>query len=107
MKATIKVAMIFLSKDVDPLIGSVSYDKPLMANTPLTIETNNHAFTKQAKLLVCKLTSNAFGFIVNGHTYLITDNRAFDYLNKSTKQMLGRELKACFIDENSAKHELI
>lgn len=111
MMATIKDAIVFLSKDSDPIVGAVSYEKPLTANTPLTIKTNNHAsttiLTKQAKMLVCKLTNNAFGFIVNSHTYLVTDNKDFNYLNESTKQMLRRELKACFIDERQARHELI
>lgn len=110
MTATIKDAMVFLNKDSDPIIGVVSYEKPLRSNTLLTIRANGRTLTmlsKQAKMLICKLTSNAFGFIVNGHTYLVTDNNDFNYFNKSTKRMLGRELKTCFADARSAKNELI
>lgn len=111
MTATIKDAMTFLSKDSDPIIGIVSYNKPLTPNTPLTIKSDDNSFTtvltKQVKMLICKLTDESIGIIANSRTYLITDNKDFNYLNKSTKQMLGRELKTCFTDGRCARLELI
>lgn len=101
MTVVLRDAMTFLSKDVDPIVGAVSYDKPLSADTPVTIKTDSKTVTvaaKQIKLSIFKLDNKEFGFIFKGTPYHSDLNKeAFNKWNKVTKKLLGRELKQCFL----------
>lgn len=102
MTVVLRDAMTFLSKDVDPIVGTVSYDKLLNANTTLTIKTGNKVVTllaKQVLLAIFKLDNKEFGFIFKGNAYHSDLNKeVFNKWNKSTKKLLGRELKQCFLE---------
>ena len=102
MTVVLRDAMTFLSKDVDPIVGTVSYDKPLNANTTLTIKTGNKVVTllaKQVLLAIFKLDNKEFGFIFKGTPYHSDLNKeVFNKWNKATKKLLGRELKQCFLE---------
>lgn len=102
MTVVLRDAMTFLSKDVDPIVGAVSYDKPLNANTALTIKTGNKVVTllaNQVLLAIFKLDNKEFGFIFKGTPYHSDLNKeAFNKWNKVTKKLLGRELKQCFLE---------
>ena len=39
MTVVLRDAMTFLSKDIDPIVGAISYENPLNANTTLTINS--------------------------------------------------------------------
>lgn len=102
MTVVLRDAMTFLSKDVDPIVGAVSYDKSLNTNTTLTIKTGNKVVTllaKQVLLAIFKLDNKEFGFIFKGTPYHSDLNKeVFNKWNKATKKMLGRELKQCFLE---------
>lgn len=95
-------AMTFLNNDVDPTVGALSYEKRLNANTPVTIKTESKTITvlaKQIKLSIFKLDSKQFGFIFKSTLYHSGDSKEdFSKWNQGTKQMLGRELKPCFLE---------
>ena len=105
MKITFKDAMTFLNNDVDPTVGSISYDNSELfnADTPVTIETGSKKITvlaKQIELAIFKLDRKHWGFIFKNnlcHTDA-NDKEDFEQLNKETKQLLGRELEACFLE---------
>ena len=68
MKITFKDAMTFLNNDVDPTVGSISYDNSELfnADTPVTIETGSKKITvlaKQIELAIFKLDRKHWGFI--------------------------------------------
>ena len=102
MTVVLRDAMTFLSKDVDPIVGAVSYDKPLNTNTTLTIKTGNKVVTllaKQVFLAIFKLDNKEFGFIFKGTPYHSDLNKeVFNKWNKATKKLLGRVLKQCFLE---------
>lgn len=111
MTVVLRDAMTFLSKDVDPIVGAVSYDKPLNANTTLIIKTGNKVVTllaKQVLLAMFKLDNKEFGFIFKGAPYHSDLNKeVFNKWNKAAKKLLGRELKPCFkqIERGKAKEK--
>lgn len=102
MTVILRDAITFFSKDVDPIVGAISYDKLLNANTTLTIKTGNKVVTllaKQVLLAIFKLDNKEFGFIFKGAPYHSDLNKeVFNKWNKSTKKLLGRELKQCFLE---------
>lgn len=102
MTVILRDAITFFSKDVDPIVGAISYDKLLNANTTLTIKTGNKVVTllaKQVLLAIFKLDNKEFGFIFKGSAYHSDLNKeAFNKWNKATKKLLGRELKQCFLE---------
>lgn len=102
MTVVLRDAMTFLSKDIDPTVGALSYEKPLSADTPVTIKTDSKTVTvaaKQIKLSIFKLDNKEFGFIFKGAPYHSDLNKeAFNKWNKATKELLGRELKQCFLE---------
>lgn len=102
MTVILRDAITFFSKDVDPIVGAISYDKLLNANTTLTIKTGNKVVTllaKQVLLAIFKLDNKEFGFIFKGAPYHSDLNKeVFNKWNKATKKMLGRELKQCFLE---------
>lgn len=102
MTVIFKDAMTFLNNDVDPIVGALSYEKPLNANTPVTIKTGNKVVTllaKQVLLAIFKLDNKEFGFIFKGAPYHSDLNKeVFNKWNKATKKLLGRELKQCFLE---------
>lgn len=106
MKVTFKDAMTFLNNDdVDPIVGSISYDngKLFNADTPVTIETGSKKITvlaKQIKLAMFKLDHKQFGFIFKNNMCHTDVNKPedFEQWNRKTKQLLGRELEACFLE---------
>lgn len=95
-------AMTFLNNDIDPTVGALSYEKPLSADTPVTIKTDSKTVTvaaKQIKLSMFKLDNKLFGFIFKSTLYHSGDSKEdFNKWNQGTKQMLGRELKPCFLE---------
>lgn len=104
MTVTIKDAIVFLKDaEADPIIGSISYEKPVKPNTALFIDAGNKtvvATTKQVKLAIFKLDSKAFGFIYkNGACYDATN---FNYWDKETAKYARRKLHECF-DEVAMK----
>lgn len=103
MTVIFKDAMTFLNNDVDPTVGALSYEKPLNANTPVTIKTESKTITvlaKQIKLSIFKLDSKQFGFMFKSALCHSDANRKEDFTkwNMLTKQLLGRELKQCFLE---------
>ncbi|MDB6254114.1 hypothetical protein ODV13_04730 [Lactobacillus amylovorus] len=102
MTVVLRDAMTFLSKDIDPIVGAISYEKPLSADTPVTIKTDSKTVTvaaKQIKLSMFKLDNKLFGFIFKSTLYHSGDSKEdFSKWNQGTKQMLGRELKPGFLE---------
>lgn len=112
MTVILRDAMTFLSKDGDPIVGAISYDKPLNTNTTLTIKTGNKVVTllaKQVLLAIFKLDNKEFGFIFKGTAYHSgIDKKIFNKWNQYTKMILCRELKPCFKQiERGKEHETI
>lgn len=100
----LKDAVVFLKDaEADPIIGSISYEKPVKPNTALFIDAGNKtvvATIKQVELAIFKLDSKVFGFIFkNGACYDATN---FNYWDKETAKYAGRKLHECF-DEVAMK----
>lgn len=100
MTVVLRDAMTFLSKDVDPIVGTLSFESSFNANTTVTIKTGNKVVTllaKQVLLAIFKLDNKEFGFIFKGAPYHSgIDKEIFNKWNQSTKMILCRELKPCF-----------
>lgn len=100
----LKDAVVFLKDaEADPIIGSISYEKPVKPNTTLFIDTGNKtvvATTKQVELAIFKLDNRLFGFIFKNVAYLDATN--FNYWDKETAKYAGRKLHECF-DEVAMK----
>ena len=110
MTVVLRDAMTCLSKDIDPIVGAISYENPLNANTTLTINAGNKVITllaKQIKLAIFKLDGREFGFIFKSTGYYANNNdKDFNKWNQGTKRMLRRELKPCFSNERDTRHGL-
>lgn len=112
MTVVLRDAMTFLSKDSGPIVGAISYDKPLNANTTITIKTDSKVITLMAKqilLSIFKLDNKEFGFIFKGTAYHSgIEKEIFNKWNHYAKRILGRELKPCFVQiERGQEHETI
>lgn len=102
MTVILRDAMIFLkNSDAEPIIGALSYKTPFTPNTIITINTGSKTITvlaKQIKLGIFKINSHEFRFIFKSVSYS-NKKEDFNYWNKETAKMAGRELKPCFADE--------
>lgn len=108
MTVILRDAMVFLSEeDSDPIVGTLSFESPFNANTTVTIKTTNKVkvtvtlLANQIDLAVFNLNKQGFGFIFkNALYYEDYENYAkeCDDWNKLAKEMLGRELKPCFVN---------
>ena len=98
MALTIKDAIVFF-KDAEahPIIGSISYKKPVKPDTALIISDGSKTVIttiKQIRLAIYKLDSLAFGFILKNHACY--DASRFNYWDKETAKYAGRKLYQCF-----------
>ena len=109
MTVVLRDAMTFLSKDIDAIVGAISYENPLNANTTLTINAGNKVITllQNMPMTKCKLDGKEFGFIFKSTGYYANNNdKDFNKWNQGTKRMLRRELKPCFSNERDTRHGL-
>ena len=104
MTVVLRDAMTFLSKDIDPIVGTLSFENHFNANTTVTIKTVKLTITllaKQIDLAIFNLNKQGFGIIFeNALYYEDYENykKECDDWNKLAKEMLGRELKPCFVN---------
>ena len=101
-------AMVFLSEDdSDPIVGTLSFENHFNANTTVTIKTTNKVkltitlLAKQIDLAIFNLNKQGFGIIFeNALYYEDYENykKECDDWNKLAKEMLGRELRPCFVN---------
>ena len=108
MTVILRDAMVFLSeKDSNPIVGTLSFENPFNANTTVTIKTTNKVkvtitlLAKQIDLAVFNLNEHGLG-IISESTLCYADYENYkkecDDWNKLAKEILGRELKPCFVN---------
>lgn len=95
--ATFNDAIIFLSKDSDPLFGSISYHKPVNPNSIITITSGTNKAVKlplaKIVLAIFKLDSLRYGLIYKSGLYF---DRDVSYWDKQTKLIASHTLEANF-----------
>ena len=101
MTVTIKDAIVFF-KDAEahPIIGSISYEKPVKPDTALIISDGSKTVIttiKQIRLAIFKRDNKFFGFILKEHACYIASRFSFWY--KETAKYAGRKLHKCFADQ--------
>ncbi|WP_195923365.1 hypothetical protein [Lactobacillus crispatus] len=98
MKETkINDAIIGLKQLNEPIVGSISFNKPVNQNTVITIKTSNmtiQAPIAQIKLVVFKLDAETFGFIFQNK--FLYDKKDFESWDKNTKCLSSHELQPNF-----------
>lgn len=98
MKETkINDAIIGLKQLNEPILGSISFNKPVNQNTVITIKTSNmtiQAPIAQIKLVVFKLDAETFGFIFKSQCFY--DQEDFNEWDKDTKRLAFHELQPNF-----------
>lgn len=98
MKETkINDAIIGLKQLNEPILGSISFNKPVNQNTVITIKTSNmtiQAPIAQIKLVVFKLDAETFGFIFQNK--FLYDKKDFETWNQDTKRLASHELERNF-----------
>ena len=98
MKETkINDAIIGLKQLNEPILGSISFNKPVNQNTVITIKTSNmtiQAPIAQIKLIVFKLDAETFGFIFQNKFFY--DKKDFETWNQDTKRLASHELERNF-----------
>lgn len=95
--ATFNDAIIFLSKDSDPLFGSISYRNPANQNSIVAITSNTHKTVRlplaKIVLAIFKLDSLRYGLIYHSRLYF---DRDISYWDKQTKLIASHTLEANF-----------
>lgn len=98
MKETkINDAIIGLKQLNEPILGSISFNKPVNQNTVITIKTSNmtiQAPIAQIKLVVFKLDAETFGFIFQNK--FLYDKKDFETWNQDAKRLASHELERDF-----------
>ena len=90
-------AIIGLKQLNEPILGSISFNKPVNQNTVITIRTSNmtiQAPIAQIKLVVFKLDAETFGFIFQNK--FLYDKKDFETWNQDTKRLASHELERDF-----------
>lgn len=108
MTVILRDAIVFLSEeDSNPIVGTLSFENPFNANTTVTIKTTNKVkvtitlLAKQIDLAIFNVNKQGFGIIFeNTIYYLDYENytQECNEWNQYAKEMLGRELKPCFVN---------
>lgn len=108
MTVILRDAIVFLSEeDSNPIVGTLSFENPFNANTTVTIKTTNKVkvtitlLAKQIDIAIFNVNKQGFGIIFeNTIYYLDYENytQECNEWNQYAKEMLGRELKPCFVN---------
>lgn len=86
-------AIIGLKQFDQPILGSISYLKPVNGNTVITIKTGNAIIQtplNQIKIAVFKLDTETYGFIFNG---LFRYDKNCQYWDEQIKKLTSHKLE--------------